>query len=412
MARRIDLFRLLDGLISVYKPPNFSLDKFCRLFKKQVAEEFNALPAEPKQIRSILRQPVKSQSTIPMIISIPDIVDDELVLGRRFSPGDFVIHPIDPLDDMGSGVQIFGIGENGVYTHATEFSGSFWLKTYHVTGMLGRASTTGTAVGSTLLRSSWRHVTRVKLDRVLTGLLAQFRRSALLHAGIRPNTQEAYISLAKRASGSDLRPVTPVAVETDWEDREHLVSKWERHPPPYGASPLNSAGEFPVADEADRRLKAPYVNSLKCVNFDPPFFTLEIQVAHETQQFFIDFVSNLGPRLRAATLLSGLRRVRHGRLTIEDALLLKQCTVPCELLQALSDEVCRDEPRRLDDVSDTMHLLRVLSESHKNANAPHLFTNLFLCSSLHPLSSSDIPDLQSARKAHFLTPVDSSGAHF
>ncbi|KAF6769720.1 hypothetical protein AHF37_10644 [Paragonimus kellicotti] len=201
MARRIDLFRLLDGLISVYKPPNFSLDKFCRLFKKQVAEEFNALPAEPKLIRSIIRQPVKSQ---------------------RFNPGDFVIHPVDPLDDMGSGVQVFGIGENGVYTHATEFSGSFWLKTYHVTGMLGRASTTGTAVGSTLLRSSWRHVTRVKLDRVLTGLLAQFRRSALLHAGIRPNTQEAYISLAKRASGSDLRPVAPVAVETDWEDREHL----------------------------------------------------------------------------------------------------------------------------------------------------------------------------------------------
>ncbi|KAA3673089.1 uncharacterized protein DEA37_0005930 [Paragonimus westermani] len=376
MARRVDLFRLLDGLVSVYKPPNFSLDKFCRLFKKQVAEEFNALPAEPKLIRSILKQPVQSQSTVPTILSIPDIVDDELVLGRRFTPGDFVIHPIDPLDDMGSGVQVFGIGENGVYTHATEFAGSFWLKTYHVTGMLGRASTTGTAVGSTLLRSSWRHVTRIKLDRVLTGLLAHFRRSALLHAGLRSNTQEAYISLAKRASGSDLRPVAPVAVETDLEDREHLISKWERHPPPYGASPLNSA---------------------------------ELQVAHETQQFFIDLVSNLGPRLRAATLLSGLRRVRHGRLTIEDALLLKQCTVPRELLQALSEEVCRDEPRRFDEVSDTMHLLRVLGEYHENANDPHLFTNLFLCSTLHPLSSSGLSNLQSAQTAHFLTPVDPSG---
>ncbi|KAF8570980.1 tRNA pseudouridine synthase 2 [Paragonimus westermani] len=333
------------------------------------------------------------------------------VLGRRFTPGDFVMHPIDPLDDMASGVQVFGIGENGVYTHATEFAASFWLKTYHVTGMLGRASTTGTAVGSTLLRSSWRHVTHVKLDRVLTGSLAQFRLSALLHAGFRPNTQEAYISLAKRASGSDLRPVAPVAVETDWEDREHLISKWERHPPPFGASPLNSAGESLMPNEADRRLRAPYVNSLKCVNFEPPFFTLELQVAHETQQFFIDLVSNLGPRLRAATLLSGLRRVRHGRLTIEDALLLKQCTVPRELLQALSEEVCRDEPQRLDEVSDTMHLLRVLGESHENANDPHLFTNLFLCSTLHPLSSSGLSNLQSARTAHFLTPIDPSGVN-
>lgn len=53
---------------------------------------------------------------------------------------------------------VLGIGEHGVYTHATEFASAFWLKTYHATGMLGRASTTGTAVGSTLMRSSSREL--------------------------------------------------------------------------------------------------------------------------------------------------------------------------------------------------------------------------------------------------------------
>ncbi|OON18044.1 hypothetical protein X801_06108 [Opisthorchis viverrini] len=352
MARRIDLFKLLDGLITVYKPPNMVLDRFLSMLKKQLAA------------------------------------------GRRFVAGDFVLHPVDPLDEMTSGLQgipvsifftflipsVLGIGENGVCDHATQFAHSFWLKTYHLNGMFGRASSSGTASGATLLRASWRHVTRYKLDRILVDLQTQFRRLALHHAGLRPNTQTAYLALAARGAGSDLRPVTPSAVEMDFEDREQLISPWERSPPPYSTPFVNAAGEFAVGNEAERRQSAPYVNSIRCAAFEPPFFTLEVQVAYETLDFLINLVANIGPKLRTATLLSSARRVRHGRLTLEDALLMKQCTVPEQVLQSLSNYVTKE--LKEDEVPlDEMELLGLLARS---TTTPNLFTNLFTCTTLHP----------------------------
>ncbi|TGZ60603.1 hypothetical protein CRM22_008443 [Opisthorchis felineus] len=379
MARRVDLFKLLDGLITVYKPPNMVLDKFLGMIKKQLAADFNALTCEPKLVRTILRLDERQCNKLTLV-SVPDIVDDELVLGKRFVAGDFVLHPVDPLDEMTSGLQVLGIGENGVCNHATQFAHSFWLKTYHLNGMFGRASSSGTASGATLLRASWRHVTRYKLDRVLVDLQTQFRRLALHHAGLRPNTQTAYLALAARGTGSDLRPVTPAAVGMDFEDREQLISPWEHSPPPYSTPFVNVAGEFAVGNEAERRQSAPYVNSIRCAVFDPPFFTLEIQVAYETLDFLVNLVANIGPKLRTATLLSSARRVRHGRLTLEDALLMKQCTVPEQVLQSLSNYVAK-ELKGVEVPLDEMELLGLLAGS---TTTPNVFTNLFTCSKLHP----------------------------
>lgn len=50
---------------------------------------------------------------------------------------------------------VYGIGEDGIYNYADKFEQSSWLKTYHLTCMMGRASTDGTANSTTLLRASW-----------------------------------------------------------------------------------------------------------------------------------------------------------------------------------------------------------------------------------------------------------------
>lgn len=387
MAQRIELFRLLNGLISVYKPPGLDRVQFYRRIKTSLADAFNSLPPEPKLLRTVVKVDLLD-SGLPSIISVPDIVDDDLALGRRFLRSDFLLHAVDPLEKFMSGIQVFGIGEDGVYNHAMKFEHSSWLKTYHLTCMLGRASTDGTASSPTLIRSRWRHVKRHNIDRVLVGLRAQFSASSLLQAGLRPNSQAAYVSLAKRWDGEDLRPVPSTLRLVDFDEQESLISPWERALPNEIRNP-KTLDDGTVINEEERRRMAPYVNSLECIHFDPPFFILEIQVAYETLKFLIDLVANLGPKLRTTTLLSKVRRVKHGHMTVEQSLLLKHCVVPVYLIDQLEECVKAELEKgnqNPEGLVNTVNLLECLVHRVKGLhnNAHDIFTNLYMCSKLHP----------------------------
>ncbi|THD22404.1 putative tRNA pseudouridine synthase [Fasciola hepatica] len=405
LAPRFALFRLLDGLAAFYKPPNANTDKLISFMKRQLSKDFNALPEEPPSLRVLLR-PSENNSRTMTLVTVPDIVDSKLVVGRTFYPGDFMIYPIDPLDDMASGVQ------DGALRMATRFEQFSWLKTYHLTGMLGRASVDGTPLGATLLRSSWRHVTRQKLDRVLAGLQAQCRSSALLQAGLRPNSQTAYLALANRIPGQDLRSSTPAKRMGDLHERDHLLPPWERYRS-LGAQTSGMITEDCGLDaEEARRQKAPCVHSIKCIQFEPPYFTLEVQVSCETFSFLIDLVANLGPRLRSTTLLSRARRVRHGRITAEHALLFKQCRIPDHLITRLNDYVrhelenVEDQPAndRFSESSGRSDILNAIVFDHDCTESPNLFTSLQICSKL---GISEAPSNQAfgSQPAAHLSPV-------
>ena len=104
-----------------------------------------------------------------------------------------------------------------------------------------------------------------------------------------------------------------------------------------------------------------------------------MQVAHETLKFFIDFVANLGPKLRTATLLSKLRRVRHGPLVVRDALLLKHCTVPLEIYEQYSSFLTSLAESNEPDPDDIDTLTGVV-ERTRHLVGPNIFHNLHLCS--------------------------------
>ncbi|CAL8103850.1 unnamed protein product [Calicophoron daubneyi] len=261
--------------------------------------------------------------------------------------------------------------------------------------MLGRASTDGTATSSTLLRASWRHVKRSRIDRVLSGLCTQFKASTLLQAGLRPNTLAAYSALANRSSVCDLRPVAAEPSPCALDDQDQLISPWER----------NSPEDQVVIEQArntedKRRQKAPYVNSLRCIDFDPPFFTVELQVAHESPQFLVDLIANLGPKLRSATVLSRARRVRHGPITVEDSLLLKQCTVPEYLLDNFSQ--CISENEDAPSNIERADLLGAICGLPIDRTRLNLFSNMYICSKAFPF---DCRSLDKSRD-RFLTPLE------
>ncbi|KAA0184751.1 putative tRNA pseudouridine synthase [Fasciolopsis buskii] len=384
LAPRYVLFRLMNGLAAFYKPPNMNTEKFISFMKRQLSEDFNSLPGEPPSTRILLR-PSEGNPRKMILSTVPDIVDSNLVIGKTFYPGDFMIYPIESLDDMVSGVQ------DGVLQMATNFEQTSWLKTYHLTGMLGRASTDGTSLGATLLRSSWRHVTRQKLERVLAGLQAQCRSSILLQAGLRPNSQTAYLALASRMPGQDLRCTTATRRLDDLYEREHLLPPWERDRSLGAQTSGMRADKRGLEAEESRRKNVPCVHSLKCIRFEPPYFTLEALVSCETFPFLVNLVANLGPRLRSTTLLSHARRVRHGRITTEDALLFKHCHVPDYLITRLNDYVHRERegadeygiPDQLTKSSaNHSDLLNVLISDRDHTESPNLFTSLQICSKL------------------------------
>ncbi|CAH8679462.1 TruB pseudouridine (psi) synthase 2 [Schistosoma haematobium] len=393
---RIQLFNLLNGILCVYKSPGLNVEKLTRNVKCSLADAFNSLPAEKQSIRTIIQTSGDVNCTLPKIITEPDIVDSDLVLGKRFLPGDVMLYPIDPLSDFMSGVQVYGIGEDGIYNYADKFEQSSWLKTYHLTCMMGRASTDGTANSTTLLRASWRHVQKCKIDQVLVGLQAQFNASGLLQAGLRPNSQNAYLALCGRRAGSDLRPVKPTHGVEDYEGEEQLLSPWERSMPDENRNP-ETLPDRKYEWEEERRRMAPYVNAICCVDFDPPFFTIEIQVTHETLKFFTDLVANLGPKLRTATLLSKVRRVRHGPITAENSLLMKHLhNIPIEFyhefIQCINDILIQYKkhdknlsiPLEMDFIED-LNLLKCLMNRTQGKYGYHVFENLFQCNQLYSI---------------------------
>ncbi|CAH8639764.1 unnamed protein product [Heterobilharzia americana] len=324
-----------------------------------------------------------------------------------------MLYAVDPLSDFMSGVQVYGIGEDGVYNHATKYEQSSWLKTYHLTCMMGRASTDRTANGRTLLRASWRHVQKSKIDNALVGLQAQFNTSTTLQAGLRPNSQNAYLALCSRSVGSDLRPIRPTHTVTDFEEKEQLLSPWERPTSDEMLPPKIPPGRNKVS-ENKRREMAPYVNALKCVDFEPPFFTIEIQVAYETVEFLCELVANLGPKLRTATLLSKARRVRHGPLTAQDALLQKHLEkIPVEFyheyVQCVNDLLARYE---IDDVDlvkppeealeENPNILKCLISRTHGKYGYHVFENLFKCTELYSIGVG-----HSEEKKRHMVPINS-----
>ncbi|TVK90547.1 putative tRNA pseudouridine synthase 2 [Bagarius yarrelli] len=65
----------------------------------------------------------------------------------------------------------------------------------------------------------------------------------------------------------------------------------------------------------------PILTGLRCLCFEPPKFTLEVQCVNETQRFLRKLVHEVGLELRTNAVCTKVRRTRDGPFKIEDALI-------------------------------------------------------------------------------------------
>ncbi|KAH9499013.1 Mitochondrial mRNA pseudouridine synthase Trub2 [Bulinus truncatus] len=269
-------YRLLNGVFCVYKPELAPVHKVVESIKLKLCKDLNSLPCYKHEI--VMGSPItenlkeKSLSLDIEPKGIEDWSEHRLVLGDRYDESDFRIHFVDGLSKHSTGVLVLGIGKFG-RDSVEMIAMSKFLRVYHVKGRLGWATHNFSPKGRILQRTSFKHVSKVKLDKVCAAAQAAYTRQMYSLNGINPDSQEAY----EMASSGLIRP-------------------------------------------ADRKT-GPILYGIKCVDFQPPDFTLEIHSINESCPFFREFIHNLAIKLKTTAVCTGIRRLRYGTFDLSRALL-------------------------------------------------------------------------------------------
>ncbi|KAM3177844.1 hypothetical protein ACTXT7_003733 [Hymenolepis weldensis] len=344
-------------------------------------KKFNKLPWETERIRTTVLTK-NDDVKLPSIATEIDFVDNPLVIGRRFLHGDVVLNFIDPLPDYASGLQLIGIGEVGAYAYSDAIHRNVYPKSYHLIGMFGHASSNSLSTGPIIYRSPWKHITRPKIDRIIASIQFKARSASLLQAGLIPNTQKAFEALSNPDRLT--KPLKPMVEPLESLPPDHVTAYWDRRPEPTQPHSLRAR-----PDPSSVQRLPPGLLAIRCIKFEPPFFTLEIQIAYETGEFLTDLMVNIGGALKSSAVLCQARRIRHGPFSVQNSLLLKQCVVP----QSLYDRFCqiRSEPPEMDFESDDEYREYLLPRLVENAH--NLFGNLAKCT-----LNEGIKDLVKAEK--------------
>ncbi|MBN3292967.1 TRUB2 synthase, partial [Polypterus senegalus] len=145
-------------------------------------------------------------------------------------------------------------------------------KEYIVQGVFGKATDDFSDTGRLVEKTTFDHVTLCSLEKIIAMIDGTHRKALLTYAGIDLHSQEAY----EQAVAGLLRP-------------SHKTT--------------------------------PLITGIRCVHFDPPHFTLEVQSLNETQQYLRKVVHEIGLELRSSAVCGQVRRTRDGPFTQHDALL-------------------------------------------------------------------------------------------
>ncbi|CAG9575340.1 unnamed protein product [Danaus chrysippus] len=262
-------YKTLNGIICVYKPSCVSVRQVQNTILTHLCRDLNSLP--DRQLEK--RVEIIGATNEPMQVKmVPNYADHPLACGPRYIKEDFRCSWATHLGLFSSGVLLIGINDGTKLTY--QINTARPTRAFKVHGQLGKATDTYFWNGRTMERASYNHVTREKLDRVVAHIQAAHQKTMFELSGLHMESQTAY----DLASQGLIRPA-------------------------------NS--------------KLPIIYGVKCVHFDSPNFTLEIQSVNEYDKYLWTLVHDLGIQLKTAAHCTGLQCVRQGRFNLELALLRK-----------------------------------------------------------------------------------------
>ncbi|KAG8438337.1 hypothetical protein GDO86_008862 [Hymenochirus boettgeri] len=216
------------------------------------------------------------------------------------------------LDTGSSGVFVLGICNGNKLL--TEMYNGHLTRDYTVRGTFGKATDNFLEFGKVIEKTTYDHITRDKLERILAVIQGSGQKALILHSHVDLKCQEAYELAVK----GELRPM-------------------DKSPP--------------------------IILGIRCLEFSPPDFTLEIQCMHETQQYLRKMIHEIGLELRSTAVCTQVRRTRDGPFTVDQALLRNQWNLKhiCKAVtdcRALTKDLIKDKPFTRQVNLDTKELSR------------------------------------------------------
>jgi len=273
-ANAEQLFGRLQGLLCLYKARGTTMASMKKKFASRMTKNINTKEQRP------MRQMVKIHeenvgTSLPVVTVVPDLSDHPLVTGPRFIEADFELHPINPLADESSGVQLFGFGEFGRGL-TDRFAVAKPVHVYHVTGKLGLSTDNFLESGRLVERAEFGHVNETRLNRVIQAWQATHRDLMFRETGIDYGSQAAF----EAASRGFVRP------------------------------------------KADFR-SAVFI-ACQLVKFRRPYFTVEVHATNGECVDLHELIHHLGIEARTRAAVARVHRLRAGPFSLEEALLFKE----------------------------------------------------------------------------------------
>ncbi|XP_054639736.1 mitochondrial mRNA pseudouridine synthase TRUB2 isoform X1 [Dunckerocampus dactyliophorus] len=264
------IYRRLEGLFCVYKPSGIPWKLVRDTIETKLLKGLDASPSLPlpQQIR-FLPQPGSDTLTPKGLsaVSVPILSKHPLVTGPEFKK--LRVGVGHRLDTLSSGVLVLGVGNGNKVLN--DLHNLPVTRDYTLEGEFGTATDDFSHTGRVVERSTYDHITQDKLDRVLAMLQGANQKALLTYANVDMRSQEAYEMAVQGQLG------------------------------PEGKSP-------------------PILMGLRCIRFQPPNFTLEVQCLNETQKYLRKVVHEIGLELRSTAVCKGVRRTRDGVFTLQEAL--------------------------------------------------------------------------------------------
>ncbi|XP_059115919.1 pseudouridylate synthase TRUB2, mitochondrial [Peromyscus eremicus] len=282
----------LQGLFAVYKPPGLKWLHLRETVELQLLKGLNASakPPAPEQRVRFLLGPAEGSEEKKLTLtatSVPTLTTHRLVRGPAFTS--LKIGVGHRLDAQASGVLVLAVGHG--CRLLTDMYDAHLTKDYTVRGLLGRATDNFCEDGRLIEKTTYDHVTRELLDRILAIIQGSHQKALVMYSSLDLKSQEAY----EMAVQGVIRPMNK--------------------------SPM-------------------LISGIRCLHFAPPEFLLEVQCMHETQQQLRRLVHEIGLELRTTAVCVQVRRTRDGPFRLDDALLRTQWD-----LHSIQDAIQAAAPR-------------------------------------------------------------------
>ncbi|XP_014663483.1 PREDICTED: probable tRNA pseudouridine synthase 2 [Priapulus caudatus] len=270
-----DAFRLLNGVFCIYKPAGIKLSRVREMVVGNLVRDLNLMEPRPaRDLVKIIPDPADSNELI--VTTVPDLADNPQVVGPRYQAEDFRIRFVDGMHKQACGVCVLGIGNGCRLTDAIYQARH--VKVYELAAQFGSATDDFTNLGRVVEKTTYRHITDSKLDRVLGAIMSSHVKASFDYAGVNIQSQEAY-ELATRGL---IRPM----------DRSSTL-----------------------------------IYGMKCTKFAPPYFNIEVQCINENFSYLAKLVHEIGLELKSSAMTLQARRTRLGHFHLEHALLRKHWNV-------------------------------------------------------------------------------------